>query len=50
MKKQSTKPSMEVYELKLRPALLCGSGDPTQGYDYQFGYIPGDTTDMNNMA
>ena len=50
MKKQYTKPSMEVYDLKQRPSLLCGSGDPTQGYDYQFGYIPGDTTDMNNMA
>ena len=50
MKKQYTKPSMEVYELKQRPALLCGSGDPTQRYDYQFGYMPDFTTVMNNMA
>ena len=40
---------MEVYELKQRPALLYGS-DPTRGWDDQFGYMSGDTTDMNNMA
>lgn len=33
-----------------RPSQLCGIGDPTNGYDYQFGYMPGDTTDINNMA
>ena len=49
MKKQYTKPSMEVYDLKQRPALLCGSGDPTQGYDYEFGYIP-TTTDLSSRA
>ena len=28
MKKQYKKPSMEVYDLKQRPSLLCGSGEP----------------------
>ena len=48
MKKQYTKPSMEVYELKQRPALLYGS-DPTRGYDEEFGYIP-TTTDLSSRA
>jgi hypothetical protein len=48
MKKQYTKPSMEVYELKQRPSLLCGS-DPTRGWDDQFGYIP-TTTDLSSRA
>jgi len=48
MKKQYTKPSMEVYDLKQRPSLLCGS-DPTRGWDDQFGYIP-TTTDLSSRA
>ena len=43
MKKQYTKPSMEVYDLKHRQMILCSS-EPTRGYDYEFGYIPNDTT------
>lgn len=49
MKKQYTKPSMEVYDLKQRPALLYASGDPTRGYDYEFGYIP-TTTELSSRA
>ncbi len=41
---------MEVYELKQRPALLYASGDPTRGYDYEFGYMPNDTTDLSSRA
>jgi len=48
MKKQYTKPSMEVYDLKQHPSLLCGS-DPTRGWDDQFGYIP-TTTDLSSRA
>ena len=53
MKKQYTKPSMEVYELMQRQMmqmLLCASGNPPRRYDDEFGYMSGDTTDMNNMA
>jgi hypothetical protein len=50
MKKQYTKPSMQVIDIKRSPSLLCGSPTPTRGYDEEFGYIPGHTTDMNSMA
>lgn len=40
---------MEVYDLKQRPSLLYASGDPTRGYDYEFGYIP-TTTDLSSRA
>lgn len=38
--------------MMLLTATTAGAADvtPTNGYDYQFGYMPGDTTDMNNMA
>lgn len=45
MKKNYTKPTMEVFELKHRQMILCGSGEGPE-----FGYMPSDTTDMNNMA
>ena len=38
--------------MMLLTATTAGAADvtPTNGNDYQFGHIPGDTTDMNNMA
>ncbi len=51
MKKQYTKPSMEVIRLKREASLLVGSfNDPTPSNGGEFGYMPGDTTDMNNMT
>ena len=57
MKKNYSKPSMKVFNLKQRPVLLCGSnGEPAGGqekrrgaplYDEDFAFIPGD---MNNIA
>ena len=38
--------------MMLLTATTAGAADvtPTNCNDYQFGHIPGDTTDMNNMA
>lgn len=55
MKKNYSKPSMQVFNLKQRPVLLCGSdgqekrrGAPL--YDEDFAFIPGDASDMNSIA
>jgi hypothetical protein len=44
MKKDYKKSTMEVIYIKQNTALLVGS------YNGDAAYIPGDTTDMNNMA
>ena len=57
MKKNYSKPSMQVFNLKQRPVLLCGSSDePAKSrkapsdYDDYFAFIPGDASDMNSIA
>ena len=58
MKKNYSKPSMKVFNLKQRPALLCGSGEDVPAksrkapsdYDDYFAFIPGDASDMNGIA
>jgi hypothetical protein len=55
MKKQYSKPSMQVIDLKHRPALLCGSGKSNSrkapsDYDDEFSFIPAGPADMNRMA
>ena len=52
MKKNYSKPSMKVFNLKQRQMILCASGEKSRGvppsdYDEDFAFIPGD---MNNMA
>ena len=46
MKKQYIKPSMQVYEMKARQMILCGSSIP--GYDDDYGYMPGLGKDDNS--
>ena len=59
MKKNYSKPSMKVFNLKQRPVLLCGSNGEPSGepkrrgaplYDEDFAFIPGDASDMNSIA
>ena len=47
MKKQYMKPSMQVYELKGRSPILCGSGNP---YDDDFAYMPGFGKDDSHLT
>lgn len=49
MKKQYTKPSMKVYELKGQPQLLAGSAP--HDWDGPVGYAPGlADKEMNHLA
>ena len=48
---------MQVFNLKQRPVLLCGSSDePAKSrkapsdYDDYFAFTPGDASDMNSIA
>ena len=45
---------MQVFNLKQRPVLLCGSNGEPSGephrYDEDFAFIPGDASDMNSIA
>ena len=57
MKKNYSKPSMQVINLKQRQMILCGSnGDKSNSrkapsdYDDEFSFIPGSPADMNRMA
>jgi hypothetical protein len=57
MKKQYSKPSVQVIDLKHRQMILCGSnGDKSNSrkapsdYDDEFSFIPGSPADMNRMA
>ena len=54
MKKEYQKPTMKVYEMKSKTALLVGSnGDPAparrgpRNHGDEFGYIPGLTDDSH---
>ena len=53
MKKNYSKPSMQVFNLKQRQMILCASGEQKRGvprYDEDFAFIPGDASDMNSIA
>ena len=56
MKKNYSKPSMKVFNLKQRPVLLGGSGEEYKGrkapnnWNEDFAFIPGDASDMNSIA
>ena len=60
MKKNYSKPSMQVFNLKQRQMILCGSnGEPSgepkrrgapSDYDDNFAFTPGDASDMNSIA
>ena len=57
MKKNYSKPSMQVFNLKQRQMILCGSNyEPAKSrkvpsdYDEDFAFIPGDASDMNSIA
>lgn len=50
---------MQVFNLKQRQMILCGSNDEPAGeqkrrgaplYDEDFAFIPGDASDMNSIA
>ena len=49
MKQRYEKPSMKVYELKQKPMILAGSGNPN-GYPGNFGYMPGQPHDESHLA
>ena len=57
MKKNYSKPSMQVFNLKQRQMILCASGGqekrrgvPPSDWDEDFAFIPGDASDMNSIA
>ena len=57
MKKNYSKPSMQVFNLKQRQMILCASGGQEEkrrgapsDYDDNFAFIPGDASDMNSIA
>jgi len=55
MKKNYSKPSMQVFNLKQRQMILCASGEQKRGvppsdYDDYFAFTPGDASDMNSIA
>ena len=53
MKKVYQKPTMKVYEMKSKTALLVGSGDEKSSpkrHGGEFGYIPGVTEDEKLLA
>ena len=55
MKKNYSKPSMQVFNLKQRQMILCASGEQEKRrgvprYDEDFAFIPGDASDMNSIA
>ena len=51
MKKVYQKPTMRVYEMKHKAALLAGSGEEQKSsprrHSDEFGYIPGFTDDSH---
>ena len=56
MKKNYSKPSMQVFNLKQRQMILCASGEEYKGrkapnnWNEDFAFIPGDASDMNSIA
>ena len=57
MKKNYSKPSMQVFNLKQRQMILCASGGqekrrgvPPSDWDEDFAFTPGDASDMNSIA
>lgn len=50
MKKKYIKPAVSVYPLPKHPVLLVGSGEGTDGYDDNFGYMPRINEDHNSLA
>lgn len=49
MKKIYNKPAMEIIPAEIEAPLLVGSSYPP-GHGGEYGYTPGDATDMNSMA
>lgn len=50
MKKDYQKPSMRVIELHQKAHLLAASDPQPNGWDDDFGYVPGIGKDMNKLA
>lgn len=49
-RKKYEKPTMAVVKCEHSGYLLVGSGDPTPGCGGEYGYMPGQTGDMNHLA
>lgn len=50
-RKKYEKPAMAVVKCEQSGYLLVGSGDdPTRGHGGEYGYMPGQTGDLNHLA